>query len=165
MVSRTTDEPQLHQDLRRLEGFLGVWEGEGEGHYPTIEPFRYRERVIFEHWGKPFLAYTQRTRSPRDGRPMHTESGYLRSAPGGAELLIAQPTGIVEVYEGPFEAGVLDLRATTVGRAATAKPVTSLRRRFQLAGDVLRYDLWMAHGDTPETHHLRAELHRASPQG
>lgn len=149
--------------MRDLIGsFAGTWEGEGEGHYPTIEPFGYRERVVLEPLpGKPVLAYTQRTRHAGDGRPLHAESGFLRWSEGGPELLVAQPTGVVEVYEGTWEGTVLDLRATTIGLAATAKRVRALRRRFEVGGDLLVYDLWMAHADTPEHHHLRAELRRS----
>ncbi|MFN2557571.1 MAG: FABP family protein [Nitriliruptorales bacterium] len=155
---------QLHPELGGLAALLGVWEGNGEGHYPTINAFHYLERVTFEHVGKPFLAYGQRTRSPDDGRPLHSESGFLRpGGPGRAEFLVAQPTGIVEVYEGPFDGRVLDLRAATIGLSATAKWVRSLRRTFELDGDMLRYDVWMAHAETPETHHLHAELRRSSP--
>lgn len=161
--------PELHPDLEQLRAFLGVWEGPGEGHYPTIRSFQYLERVTFDHVGKPFLAYSQRTKAVDDGHPLHAESGFLR--PGGvgwAEFLIAQPTGIVEVYEGPFDGRVLDVRAATIGLSRSAKQVRSLRRRFELDRDLLRYDLWMAHADIPETHHLHAELRRldsASSQG
>ncbi|MDQ3931365.1 MAG: FABP family protein [Actinomycetota bacterium] len=153
--------PELHPHLEELSAFLGIWEGTGEGHYPTISSFKYLERVTFDHVGKPFLAYGQRTKTVDDSHPLHAESGFLRPhGVGWAEFLIAQPTGIVEVYEGPFDGQVLDIRARTIGLSGSAKRVHSLRRRFELDGDLLRYDLWMAHADTPETHHLHAELRR-----
>ncbi|MFA9432603.1 FABP family protein [Egicoccus sp. AB-alg2] len=161
----------LHPALRPLAGLLGTWVGEGAGHYPTIDPFRYREQVTFGHVGKPFLVYGQRTTHPDTGQPMHAETGYLRAAGGqdgdaiALELVLAHPTGIVEVEEGHLRGRVAELRTTTVGLTATAKPVRSLRRRFVLADDELTYDLWMAHADTPETHHLRATLRRQHPGG
>ncbi|MDP9023604.1 MAG: FABP family protein [Actinomycetota bacterium] len=155
------DDERPQPDLGTLQRLLGTWQGQGTGHYPTIDDFAYVERVTFEHLGKPFLVYTQRTRHRDDGRPLHAESGFLRHGqPGRVELLIAQPTGIVEVYEGPYDGTVMDIRATTIGLAATAKPVRSVRRRFHVDGELLSYDVWMAHGDTPETHHLHAELRR-----
>lgn len=160
--------PDLHPALAPLATLVGAWSGEGEGQYPTIEPFRYRERVTFGHVGKPFLAYGQRTAHPETGQPMHAETGYLRMATTeragvfAVELVLAHPTGIVEVEEGHLEANVIELRTTAIGLAATAKTVRSLRRRFVLDGDRLSYDLWMAHGDTPDTHHLSATLHRTS---
>jgi hypothetical protein len=161
----TADGPPLHEALRPLAGLVGVFVGEGAGDYPTIDPFTYRERVSFGHVGKPFLAYTQGTRHPATGAPMHAETGYLRVVDGDrVELVLAHPTGIVEVEEGAVHVDggvlVLELATTTIGTTATAKDVRSLRRRFVLDGDALTYDLWMAHADTPETHHLRAALHR-----
>jgi hypothetical protein len=165
----------LHEALARVAGLLGTWGGEGAGDYPTIDPFAYRETVRFSHVGKPFLAYAQRTWHPGTGAPMHAETGYLRlpapdrvasgSGRYRAELVLAHPTGIVEVEEGDLEVaddGVLTLTSatTTIGRSATAKDVRSLRRRFVLDGDELRYDVWMAHADTPDTHHLAAVLRR-----
>jgi hypothetical protein len=38
-----------------------------------------------------------------------------------------------------------------------------VRRRFVLAGDELRYDLWMTWDGHDDEHHLRAVLRRAAP--
>jgi hypothetical protein len=150
-----------HPDVAVLAGLLGTWRGEGHGQYPTIEPFHYGEEVRFWHVGKPFLAYTQRTWSMDDGRPLHSETGYWRAKPDGSvEVVLAHPTGIVEVLEGRAEGGVIDLTSTTVIGTSTAKEVTALRRRFELSGDVLRYALSMAAVGEPLSPHLRAELHR-----
>lgn len=158
----------LHEALRPVAALLGTFRGVGAGHYPTIAPFTYREAVTFGHVGKPFLVYAQRTTHPETGAPMHAETGYLRVVDADrVELVLAHPTGIAEVEEGTVagdDAGTLTLTlaTTTVATTATAKDVRSVRRRFVLEGDVLRYDVWMAHGPTPETHHLEAELHRAA---
>ena len=159
----------LHPDIAPLATLMGTWEGDGAGDYPTIDAFRYREQVSFGHVGKPFLSYGQRTWHPEHGTPMHAETGYLRavSTPSAAgpvrvELLLAHPTGIVEVEEGTLEAGVVRLATTSIGRSATAKDVVSLRREFRIGDDELSYDLWMAYADVPETHHLHATLRRTS---
>jgi hypothetical protein len=159
----------MHASLTPLAGLVGTFEGHGQGDYPTISPFGYRERVVFGHAGKPFLTYQQHTWQPDADVPMHTEVGYLR-VPGPAtedppevtrvEFVIAQPTGIVEVEEGTLEDGVLTFATTTVGRTATAKDVRSVRRTFALRDDLLVYDLWMAYAHVPDTHHLHAELTR-----
>jgi hypothetical protein len=159
----------MHPALAPLADLIGTFEGDGRGDYPTIDPFRYRERVVFSEHGKPFLTYQQHTWHPDTAAPMHTEVGYLR-VPGAAaddptgttrvELVVAQPTGIVEVDEGTLDDGVLTLATTTLGRTATAKDVRSVRRTLALHGDLLVYDLWMAYAHVPDTHHLHAELRR-----
>jgi hypothetical protein len=155
--------PPLHPELEALAGLLGTWRGEGAGEYPTIERFRYGEEVRFWHVGKPFLAYAQKTWSLEDGRPLHAESGYWRAKAGGAvELVLAHPTGIVEVQEGRLDGGVIELRSTTMARTATAKEVTALHRRFELDGDRLAYTVAMAAVGQPLQHHLAAELHRVA---
>ena len=157
----------LHPDVAVLAPLLGTWVGEGEGEYPTIDPFRYREEVAFGHVGKPFLAYRQATVRLDTGVPSHAEVGYLRGVGGGhVELVLAHPTGVVELAEGDVEAGpgerdlTLHLRSTEVVGTATAKDVRTLERRITLAGDTLRYELTMGAVGQPHQHHLAAELTR-----
>lgn len=97
-------EPPLHPDLADLAPLLGEWSGQGSGSYPTIAPFDYAEAIVFGHTGKAFLTYVQRTRALDDGRALHGEAGFLRPAGHGrVELVVAQPTGVVEVDEGVVE--------------------------------------------------------------
>lgn len=158
------DVPELHPDVAGLAALLGSWSGRGSGDYPTIEPFDYLEDVTIGHLGKPFLTYTQRTRSP-DGKPMHSETGYIRMpGPGRVELVIAQPTGVIEIDEGTLThdgAGlVIDVRSTTVGLTTSAKEVVSLTRSIRVLGDELHYTLDMGAVGLPLQHHLTATLHR-----
>lgn len=155
--------PDLHPDIAVLAPLLGTWAGPGAGEYPTIEPFGYLETVTFDHVGKPFLAYAQRTKAADDGRPLHAETGYVRvPAPGRVEWLLAHPTGIVEVLEGTVTADPfrIDVVASTIGRSASAKEVTALSRSFTLVGDELTYTVQMGAVGQPLQHHLSATLRR-----
>ncbi len=158
--------PPLHVALGTLGFLLGTWRGEGEGSYPTVERFAYGEEVTFSHVGKPFLSYRQRTWALDDGRALHAEAGYLRpGAPGGVELVVAHPTGVVELSEGTVEGTTIELHSRLVGCTTTAKPVTAVGRHLQVEGDVLRYRLTMAAVGLDEDEHLSATLRRLSATG
>jgi len=157
-------QSELLAPLGDLAAFAGRWAGAGSGHYPTIDDFTYDEEIELAPSGKPFLFYRSRTRKPGGGMPMHTETGYLRRAGGAVELLVAQPTGFVEIHRATLSDGVLDFASHALDASPDAKPVHEIRRRFELRedGSVLAYDMWMAFDDVPMTHHLHAELRRAA---
>jgi hypothetical protein len=158
-------EPELHPDVAVLAPLLGTWEGSGAGEYPTIDDFVYLESITFSHVGKPFVAYAQRTRHPDNAAPMHAETGYLRvPGPGSIEIVMAQPTGLAEIYEGAVVGGdaplVIDVRSTSINATPTAKDVTITERTISVTGDDLHYTFRMAAVGQPLQHHLSATLHR-----
>ncbi|MCT7661420.1 peroxynitrite isomerase [Mycobacterium deserti] len=155
----------LHPDVAVLAPLLGAWSGSGAGTYPTIAPFGYLEEISFAHVGKPFLAYGQRTRAEGDGRPMHSETGYLRvPSAGRVEWILAHPTGVTEIEEGTLQisgsAMVMELTTTSIGRAASAKEVTALSRSIRVDGDELTYTVDMGAVGQPLQRHLTATLRR-----
>jgi hypothetical protein len=153
----------LHSDVAPLSFLLGRWAGEGEGFYPTIEPFSFGEEITLSHVGKPFLAYAQRTWSLDDGRPLHAETGYWRCpTPTHVELVVAHPTGVVEVSEGPLATTAIVLTSTTVARTGSAKDLTAVVRRIAVDHDRLSYELDMAAVGVALTPHLRAVLRRVA---
>jgi len=144
---------------------LGVWVGRGDGQYPTIDSFRYTEQLSFAHVGKPFVAMSQKTRDAINGQPLHSEEGFLRpQSDKTVELVVAQPSGILEIDTGAIvstDDGLeLDLVSLEVPRAPSAKLVTEVRRRLVVSGDDLLAETWMAAVGIPIELHLRAVLHR-----
>ena len=153
----------LHPDLRELAFLAGTWVGVGHGEYPTIEDFNYNEEISINPVpGKPMLEYHQRTRRAGTDEPLHGEHGYFRWAGAGrAELVLAQPTGIVEVHAGTIDGTHLHLRALAVDRTPTSVDVEDVERHIVVDGDTMTYRLSMAAVGQGLQVHLRATLHRS----
>lgn len=154
----------LAPELGPLAFLLGIWEGGGEGDYPTIEPFAFSERIEIDHVGDTFLRIAQESFSVADGAPLHFERGFLRpgAADGELELTMAHPLGLTEVAHGALEGTSFTLRTRPgdVGRTRTGMDTTGLVRRYHVDGDVFRYELDMETERTSMTFHLRSELRR-----
>ena len=154
--------PALHPAAEPLAFLLGTWSGPGSGSYPDIEDFRYLETVTYSHMGKPFFAYSQRTKHPDSGQPMHAETGYVRAIDATtAELVIAQPTGIVEVHTGTIAGSMVTFESTSVVGSPSAKEVVTVRRHIEVDGDTMTYRLAMGAMGKPHQHHLAASLERS----
>lgn len=156
----------LHPDCVPLAFLLGTWAGDGVGGYPTIEDFRFGQQVTFSYVaGKPFLAYESRSwmlePDGAPGRPLARETGYWRPQPGGeVEVLLAHPTGFVEVWLGTVEGAKVELRTDAVVRTASAKDVAGGHRLYGLVEGDLMWAYDMAAEGQPLQPHLSARLHR-----
>jgi hypothetical protein len=150
----------IHPDLAPIAFLLGSWRGEGEGEYPDVEPFGFREELAFDHVGDAFLLMTESAWTP-DGAPLHFERGVLRPlGDGGVDLTLAHPIGVAEVAEGTVVGTTVTLRSTAIARTPTGSPVTEVERRYRMEGDELSYELDMALEHVARTFHVRATLVR-----
>lgn len=160
-------ELEPHPDLEPLTFLLGEWEGAGVGGYPTIESFRFGQEISFSHNGKPFLIYRSRTWLLDDdgglSRPLSTETGYWRPQPDNkVEVLLAHPTGIVEIYLGNVAFHRVELDTDVIARTQSAKEVAAGHRLYGLIGEDLGWAYDMGAVGQPLQSHLSAQLKRVS---
>jgi hypothetical protein len=162
--------PELNDACLALLPLVGVWRGEGEVVYPTIEgPFRFAQQVTIAHDGRPFLLHEARAwlldKDDNVIRPAAREVGWWRPQPDDSiELLLTHNTGIVEIYYGsPRNQTSWELATDTVMRTATAKEVNAAKRLYGLVnnGD-LAYVEERAMMGQPMQPHTSAYLRRVA---
>jgi hypothetical protein len=163
----------LPPPLVPLAWLVGSWAGAGVVGYPTIQDdARFGQEVEFSTDGRPFLRYDSRTWLLDDDgekvRPLATETGFWRpggTAPGGGievEVLLAHPTGFVEIYLGVAKGPRIDLATDVVARTSTAKEYTAAKRLYGLVeGTDLGWAMDMAAVGQPMRSHASARLKRA----
>ncbi len=160
----------LPPPLVPLAWLLGAWAGVGVVGYPTVQERQFGQEIDFSHDGRGFLAYRSRTWLLDDAgarvRPLATEAGYWRpggeSADGGTdvEVLLAHPTGFVEVYLGRVDGARVDLQTDLVARTSTAKEYTAATRMYGLVEGDLLWVMDMAAVGQPLQSHVSARLKR-----
>jgi hypothetical protein len=162
----------LPAPLVPLAWLVGSWAGAGVVGYPTLEAdSRFGQEIEFATDGRPFLRYTSRTWLLDDDgekvRPLATEAGFWR--PGAAtegggievEVLLAHPTGFVEIYLGTADGPRVDLATDVVARTSTAKEYTAAKRLYGLVEGDLLWAMDMAAVGKPLQPHTSARLKRA----
>ena len=157
--------PEPHPAIMPVLFLLGTWEGAGVVGYPTIESANFGQEVTFGHNGKPFLSYSSRTwlldEDGTIGRPLAAETGYWRPQPDGTiEVLLAHPTGILELYLGEIAGTKIEMATDAVVRTSSAKEVTAGKRLYGLVEGDLAYAYDMAAVGQPLQPHVSARLKR-----
>jgi len=158
--------PGLSTELVPVAWLLGSWAGVGVGGYPDVEEFRFGQEVTFSENGKPFLHYISRSWLLDDDgnqvRPLGQETGYWRPQPEGKlEVLLAHPTGYVEIWLGEVDGAKIELSTDLVARTDSAKPYTAGHRLYGLVEGDLLWAFDMAAMGRPLQPHLSATLRRA----
>ncbi|MDQ1604813.1 MAG: hypothetical protein QOE01_2658 [Actinomycetota bacterium] len=156
----------LPAELVPVAWLLGTWRGVGVGGYPTIEEFRFSQEVTFSEVGKPYLHYLSRSwlldDEGNEVRPLAQETGYWRPQPDGSvEVLLAHPTGFVEIWLGTVEPAKIELQTDVVARTDSAKAYVAGHRLYGLVDGKLLWAYDMAAVDQPLQPHLSATLQRA----
>jgi hypothetical protein len=149
---------------------VGVWRGEGEIVYPTIDgPYHCGQQLVFCHDGRPFLRYESRAWLLDDAgeviRPAARETGFWRpQADGTIEVLAAHGTGIVELYYGrPRTQTSWELATDAVVRSSSAKEVSGAHRLYGIVeGGNLAYVEQRAMVGQPMQPHVSACLRRVA---
>lgn len=167
--------PDLHPQCLGLLPLVGVWRGEGQVVYPTIDgPQFFGQQIVFAHDGRPFLTYSAQSWL-LDGeggavvRPAARETGFWRPQEDDTiEVLIAHATGILEIYYGqPRSTTAWELSTDAIVRTQTAKEVNNGQRLYGLVdaadgseGKDLAYVDERAMVGEPLQAHLSAQLRR-----
>ncbi len=154
-------------ELVPLAWLLGTWEGVGVVGYPTMESANFGQELVFEHVGKPFLAYRSQTWLLADDgtrvRPLASESGYWRPRPDGVlEVTMAHPTGFAEIWVGDVTGAKIEMRTDVVARTVSAKEYTAGHRLYGLVDGELFWAFDMAAVGEPLQSHMSARLKRVA---
>ena len=157
-----TDMPR---ELAPLAWMIGRWEGAGVVGYPTIESANFGQEIECYHDGRPFLHWRTRSwildEAGNKVRPASTESGFWRPLPDNeVELLLAHPTGIIEMYHGVASPAKVELRTDSVVRSPHAKEYNAAHRLYGLVEGNLMWVMDMAAMGQPLQSHISAELKR-----
>jgi hypothetical protein len=161
--------PDLNEACLPLLPLIGVWRGEGQVDYPTIEgPRRFAQQVTIAHDGRPFLLHEARSWLLDDDgeviRPAAREVGWWRPQQDDTiELLLAHNTGILEVYYGaPRTQTSWELATDAVVRTVTAKDVVGAKRLYGLIDGDLGFVEERAMAGQPLQPHTSAQLKRVA---
>ena len=160
---------ELHERLQPLSFLVGTWRGLGVVGYPTIEQARYEQELVVSHDGRPFLEYSSRTwlldAEGERVRQSAREAGWWSPGkePRDVEVMLAHPSGIVEVHVGEVAFRKVELRTDLVARTETAKEVSALHRLYGIVEDTdLAYAVDLAAVGQPLQPHLSARLSRVT---
>lgn len=155
----------MHPDLAPLAWMIGSWEGAGVVGYPSMESRNFGQAIDVTHDGRPFLMWTSRAwLLNEDGstqKPAAIETGFWRPQPDGeVELLLAHPTGIVELYYGTTSPAKVEVHTDGVLRSPHAKEYAAGHRLYGYVKGNMMWVMDMAATGHELQSHVSAELKR-----
>ena len=132
----------LNDACLALLPLVGVWRGEGEVNYPTIDgPRKFAQQLTIAHDGRPFLVHEARSWLLDDEgnviRPAARESGFWRpQGNDGIELVLTHASGIIELFYGETRGQASwELATDAVVRSVSAKEVTGAKRLYGIVNN------------------------------
>lgn len=160
-------DASINPAVAPLAWLVGRWEGAGVVGYPGMDSRNFGQELRITHDGRPFLEVSSHAWEIAEdgsiGEPLAREVGFIRMLENGeVELLLAHPTGIVEMYVGEKEATrpVLNLRTDGVMRSPQSREYTAATRMYGLVESKLMWVMDMAAEGHPMTSHMSAQLQR-----
>lgn len=158
-------DPTMHPDLAPLAWMIGSWAGAGVVGYPSIESRNFGQEIDVTHDGRPFLMWTSRTwllnEQGEKERAAAIETGFWRPQPDDeVELLLAHPTGIVEMYYGKTSPARVELQTDGVIRSPQAKEYSAAHRMYGYVNGNMMWVMDMAATGHALQSHVSAELKR-----
>lgn len=158
-------DPNMHPNLAPLAWLIGRWEGAGVFGYPTIESANFGQVIEVTHDRRPFLEWKSHTwlldAEGNQTAPLATELGFWRPLPDGeVELVLAHPTGIVEMYYGKTSPAKVELSTDGVLRSPSAKEYTAATRLYGNVNGNLLWAMDMSAMGETNASHVSAELKR-----
>ncbi|SEJ09783.1 FABP family protein [Demequina mangrovi] len=145
----------LAPEVYPLAWVVGTWEGHGVVDYPGIDAADFRQRIVFDHDGGPYLSYTSTITlmgpDGEEGQVWSTESGFWRVAPNAPEgvqledfqhpleVVLADASGLLTAYFGAVGNGRIDL-ATRFAAATESGP--DVRGATRMYGNVSGELMW-----------------------
>lgn len=156
----------MHPQCAPLAWMIGSWAGAGVVGYPSMESRHFGQEVDVTHDGRPFLMWTSRAwLLDADGnkeRPAAVETGFWRPQEDGkeVELLLAHPTGLLEMYYGTTAPAKVEVRTDSVVRSPSAKAYSAGHRLYGMVEGRLMWVMEMAAMGQPLQSHVSAELRR-----
>ncbi|MHB1615578.1 MAG: nitrobindin family protein [Actinomycetes bacterium] len=155
-----------------LAWMVGRWEGAGIVGQPGAQSRRFGQEAEFSVGDGAFLRYRAISWELDDAgdltRFLAEETGYWRILPepsGEVEVLLAHPTGYLELWTGQVGSARLELRTDVVVRSPRAAEYNAGHRLYGLVDGDLLWAFDMAAGGPGLAAHSSARLRRVDGVG
>ncbi|HVU74707.1 MAG TPA: FABP family protein [Mycobacteriales bacterium] len=172
--------PALHLDLLPVAWLVGTWTGDGflveraaEGEQAdagAVVEVPVTLELTFRHTGSAVLGYALRV--TRHGVEEDGEVGWWRVRPHEQDLarvhlevLLAHPTGVVEVYVGEAADATIHLATDLVAHTETGAPVAAASRQYGIRANTLVFVVDEATGEAGLRSRLSGQLERVPGTG